>query len=184
MNDFNTLPGVLDLVWQRLSDGILDRHAAARTPVLATRGAAGAEARMVVLRAADRTAGHVDIHSDLRAAKVAELRAEPHAALLVWDGLALLQIRLRARFEVLSGPAVEPDWQASAPSSRTLYGGSPAPGAPLPHPSDHAPGPDRAAFAVLRGWLTEIETLHLRPDHHRRALFRAADGWAGSWRAP
>lgn len=184
MNDLSTLFTTLDTVWHRLHCGVTDRTAPAHQPVLATVGAEGAEARVVILRHADRAAGVIEVQSDLRAPKVAELIAEPHATLLIWDALTLLQIRLRARFEVISGAAAEDRWQVLSPSARTLYGGLPAPGAPIPYPSAHGTGPDRAVFAVLRGHLTAIETLHLRPDHHRRALFTAAGDWQGSWRAP
>ncbi|MBK1635556.1 pyridoxamine 5'-phosphate oxidase family protein [Rhodovulum adriaticum] len=184
MSDISTLPGTLDTVWQRLFDGVVNRTLPAHTPVLATTGPEGPEARMVVLRAVDRQAGTVEFYSDLRAEKVAQLQADPRATLLIWDAQALLQIRLRARFDVIAGDAAEPQWQALSPPSRTLYGGSPPPGAPLGTPADHCNGPDRAAFAVLRGTLDRIETLLLRPDHHRRAVFTAADGWLGGWRAP
>lgn len=184
MNDLSSLPATLETVWHRLHVGVTNRQAIAHQPVLATAGPEGAEARMVILRAANRPDAVLEFYSDLRATKVDELMAQPRASILIWDAPALLQIRLRARIEVLSGEAVEDRWQAIHGPGRTLYGGTPEPGAPLSVPAAHTPGPDRAAFAVLRAHLTEIETLHLRPDHHRRALFTAANAWQGGWRAP
>ncbi|HDR27490.1 pyridoxamine 5'-phosphate oxidase family protein [Rhodovulum sp.] len=179
-----TLSGTLDAVWAQLARGASDRDAPARHPVLATAGRSGGEARMVVLRSADRDGARVEIHTDRRSAKVGELVAEPRASLLVWDPAQRLQIRLRARFEVLAGEAVAPLWQALPGAARALYGGRPAPGTPIPEPGDHIADPAAHAFCVLRGALSEIETLHLAKLGHRRTLFRAAEGWQGRWCAP
>lgn len=179
-----TLAGTLDAVWQQLERGATDRAAPARHPVLATAGRAGAEARMVVLRTARREAGLVELYADRRSAKVGELAAEPRASLLVWDPAERLQIRLRARFEVLAGAAVAALWDALPGAARALYGGRPAPGMPIQDPGDHVADPAAHAFCVLRGALCEIETLQLATLGHRRALFRAADGWTGRWCAP
>ena len=71
-------------VWARLTRGVHDRHAPARHPTLATVTPEGRpQARTVVLRAADKAAGTLDIHTDLRSAKVGDLRVTPFAALHV-----------------------------------------------------------------------------------------------------
>ena len=70
----------------RLTRGVLDRHAPARHPILATVSPDGRpQARTVVLRAADKTAGTLDTHTDLRSAKGTDLRANPFAALQVCE---------------------------------------------------------------------------------------------------
>jgi hypothetical protein len=181
MNDWwETLAATEDQVWHRLSRGVADRRAPARHPVLATVGQ-GAEARVVVLRGADRATGILRLHTDLASAKVSELRAEPRATLLIWEEAARLQIRLRVRVEVLTGPDVAADWARVPHPARGVYGASPAPGAPLANPHDASPGPDPARFAVLACHVHQIETLHLGKDLHRRARF--ADG-QGVWLAP
>lgn len=179
-----TLPGTLDEVWRQLELGVADRTAPARHPVLATAGGEGAEARMVVLRAADRARGTLEIHTDVRSGKVAELRAEKRASLHVWIPDAGLQIRLRCHVQILAGGAAAPYWDAVPVSARALYGGDPAPGQNIDRPDDHAAGADPACFCVLRGRLVEIETLQIAEPQHRRAVFRAAAGWEGTWRAP
>jgi pyridoxamine 5'-phosphate oxidase len=98
------LAGLHSEVWLRLTRGVHDRHAPARHPTLATVSPDGRpQARTVVLRAADKAAGTLDIHTDLRSAKVADLRATPFAALHVWDAAAHLQLRLEAQFTLLTG---------------------------------------------------------------------------------
>ena len=77
-------------VWTRLTRGVHDRHAPARHPTLATVTPKGRpQARTVVLRAAYKAAGTLDIYTDLRPAKVRDLRVTPFAALEVWDTSAL-----------------------------------------------------------------------------------------------
>ena len=76
-------------VWTRLTRGVHDRHAPARHPTLATVTPEGKpQARTVVLRAANKTTGTLDIHTDLGSAKVEDLRVTPFAALHVWDSSA------------------------------------------------------------------------------------------------
>lgn len=166
---FANLESTLDEVWQRLTRGVAVRRAPARHPVLATVGADGAEARVVVLRAADREAGTLTIHTDSASGKVTELRKTPGATLLVWDEEAKLQIRLRATVDITEGDA---EAFARLPDpARANYGGTPAPGTPIPEPGAHDPAPDARRFTVLVAHIREIETLHLGTPH-RRARFR------------
>jgi hypothetical protein len=182
---YSELAATFDAVWRELAQGVVDRHAAARHPALATVGRdGGGEVRTVVLREADREAARVAFHTDAAAIKVDEIRAAPRVALLVWNAHDRLQIRLRATAAVHTGAAVADIWGGLTAAERANYGGSPAPGTPIAAPDDHAAGADARRFAVVQGALDEIETLHLGPDRHRRARFTAADGWRGTWLAP
>lgn len=197
----DSLPGIHDRVWQTLSRGVADRHAPARHLAFATVAPDGApQVRTVVLRAADRTAATIDIHTDLRSAKIAALGADPRAEALVWDPRAHLQIRLSGPVAILTGPAVAPLWSRIPDTARVSYGNTPGPGVPIPGPLDHGPGDGTAVFAVLRMAIARIDALHLG-DRHRRAHFAkadaqpdgwvdaqpdakpvgSADGWAGGW---
>jgi pyridoxine/pyridoxamine 5'-phosphate oxidase len=177
-------PGrLLEAAWQRLGRGVADRRAAARHPVLATQGRdGGGEARVVVLRAARRAEGRLEVHTDAASTKVAELAAEPRATLLVWDARAQLQLRLRARVTAEPGPAAA--WARMPQSARLAYGGSPPPGAEIPAPEAYAPAAEPDRFTCLACHLTEIEVLELGRDRHRRAVFRRDADWAGRWLAP
>lgn len=171
-------------VWTRLSRGVHDRHAAARHPTLATIGTDGLpQARTVVLRAAEKSAATLDIHTDIHSAKVAELRANPRAALHVWDAAPHLQIRIEAEVEILSGTGVTDIWDRVPEASRLAYGSTPAPGQPIEHALAYAKSPDPDAFGVLRLSVQAMDAVHLGPDH-RRARFIRDDGWAGQWLAP
>lgn len=171
-------------VWRRLTRGVHDRHAPARHPTLATVTSDGRpQARTVVLRAANKAAGTVDIHTDLRSAKVRELRAAPFAALHVWDASAHLQLRLEAHVTLLTGIDVAAIWAAVPEASRVSYGSIPAPRQPIAQALDYTKAYDAAAFAVLRLQISAIDALHLGPNH-RRAKFDRGTDWAGVWLAP
>lgn len=178
------LPSLHAQVWTRLTRGVHDRHAPARHPTLATIGTDGMpQARTVVLRAVDTTAATLDIHTDLNSAKVVELRADPRAALHVWDSSPHLQMRIEAEVTILSGAKVADIWARVPEASRLAYGSRPAPGQPIEDALGYDKSPDPAAFAVLRLSVQAIDALHLGTDH-RRARFVRADEWAGQWLAP
>jgi pyridoxamine 5'-phosphate oxidase len=179
-----SLPTTLDQVWLRLIRGVADRKADARHPTLATAGAMGPEARIVVLRQADRSLATIAVYTDLRSAKISDLLQEPRASLLIWEQKTRLQIRLRVRVEVKSGEAATDQWQRVPDTARTVYGSQPAPGTPVNKPEQLILQSDFTAFAVLVCHIREIETLYLGGDLHRRARFCADNGWTGSWLAP
>lgn len=171
-------------VWRHLTRGVHDRHAPARHPTLATVSPDGRpQARTVVLRAADKTAGTLDIHTDLRSAKVMDLRATPFAALHVWDTSAHLQLRIEARVTILTGHDVAATWQGVPEESRGAYGSTPAPGQPIAQALGYTKAADPACFAVLRLRVSTVDALHLGPNH-RRARFDRDNDWAGTWLAP
>jgi pyridoxamine 5'-phosphate oxidase len=171
-------------VWERLIRGVHDRRAAARHPTLATVAPDGLpEARTVVLRAANATTASLDVHTDVRSAKVTSLRANPRAVLHVWDTSAHLQLRIEATAEILTGDAVAEIWARVPEPSRQSYGTMPAPGHPISDALAYNKHADPEAFAVLRFSVQAIDALHLGP-HHRRARFERSRGWAGQWLAP
>lgn len=172
------------LAWTRLARGVADRHAAARHPTLATVRPDGApDLRTAVLRAADPQAATLDIHTDLRSPKAAQIAADPRVALHVWDERARLQVRIAASAAILTGDDVAEQWSRVPAASRMSYGSDPAPGMPIPAALDYRPGGDPAAFAVMRLSVVRMDLLHLGPQH-RRAAFSRSDGWAGCWLAP
>jgi hypothetical protein len=175
------LAATLAAAWDTLEAGTRDRAAPARHIVLATTGPHGPEARLLVLRAIDRAAGTLTLWTDTATAKAAQLAEDPRAALLVWDPDARVQVRLRAGIALRPGTPAE--WSALPESARTLYGGVPAPGAPIQSPDAHTISPDPTRFTILTASIDEIETLRLATPHER-ARFTRADGFTGCWLAP
>ncbi len=171
-------------LWARLSRGVHDRHAPARHPTLATVGAEGLpQARTVVLRAADARAGTLHLYTDRQSAKVAELQANPLAALHVWDPSAHLQIRIEAQVAIQTGADVANTWARIPEPSRYAYSSTATPGRPIPEALAYSKTPDPTSFALLCLTVRAIDALHLGPDH-RRARFERADEWAGQWLVP
>jgi len=175
------LAATLATAWATLESGPADRAAPARHIVLATTGAQGPEARILVLRSTDRTAGTLTLWTDAATDKARHLAKDPRAALLVWDPEARFQIRLRGRVALRRGTPA--DWDALPEAARTLYGGTPAPGQAIPSPEAHTATADPARFTILTATIHEIETLRLA-DPHERARFIRAEGFAGRWLAP
>jgi pyridoxamine 5'-phosphate oxidase len=179
-----SLDGLYAQVWARLVRGVADRRAPTRHPTLATVSPDGwPEARTVVLRAADSVTATLDLHTDLRSAKVVALQSTPRAALHIWDQSAHLQIRLTADVTILSGDSVAATWAKVPETSRRAYATTPAPGQMIPTALDYQAGPDQTFFAVLRCKVQAMDILHLGPEH-RRASFDRASGWVGSWLSP
>ncbi|OSQ48987.1 pyridoxamine 5'-phosphate oxidase family protein [Marivita geojedonensis] len=184
MSDPNDLAAFLDLGWQRLTRGVADRRAAARHPVFATVSPDGLpEARTVVLRAASRSTGSVEVHTDGGSDKITSLRANPHAQLMIWDEKAKLQIRLSTTVTVHQGPEVADKWQTVPDGSRMAYGASPKPGTPIPNAHAYEKLASRDWFTVLSCRIDKIELMQL-VEPHRRAVFQASDAWQGEWRVP
>jgi pyridoxine/pyridoxamine 5'-phosphate oxidase len=186
MNEwFTTLDGLWDENWRQLEAVAHDRRSAARHTVLSTTGLTGApQSRITVLRDANRAAGTVAVHTDKTTTKVAEIRADPRAALHLWQVEEDLQIRLRGHIEIAEGEAVRDLWARVPDGSRTSYGVEPAPGTPIPASDAYTRIVNPDHFAVLTLVVENVDIVHLSADYHRRALFSRADGWAGQWLAP
>ena len=178
-----SLSGLLDLAWSRIEAGVKDASAPARNLAMATATPDGPAVRTMVLRGADREACALEVQTDAASAKVAELAADPRAALLVWDERASLQVRMRVRVEVVAGAEADGAWDRVPEEARFNYGGAPEPGRPIPDPEAYEPGAERARFAVLRCHVLAIEALLLE-EPTLRALYRREDGLAGAWLAP
>ncbi len=138
------------------------------------------QVRTVVLRGFDAAARVLTVHSDLRAAKVAALRANPGVALHVWDDGAQVQVRVDGTATISANDALaQAEWARLHEGSRAAYTQRPVPATPLEDPADVPHVDDAAAFtqfAVLRISLDKLEWLHLAREGQRRASFTWRDG--------
>lgn len=182
-------------IWKELVRATRDRHHAWRTPVLATATPDGSvSARTVVLRKVNVSgaSGTLEIYTDRRSGKVAELSEQPNACLVFWSARLNWQLRVRAKFSIhTDGSYVQSLWQAVRQTRAAGdYLGLNAPGSPLPladdghgasdiqqtadaEPADH--------FSVLVAEVCEIDWLELGRANHRRARI-AGSQW--QWLAP
>jgi pyridoxine/pyridoxamine 5'-phosphate oxidase len=195
-----TPESILAAAWARLV------RAAARPaedwhwPVLASVDARNperpaADARIVVLRAADPRSGELEFHGDARTHKLAQLRAAPDACLVFHDRRRELQLRAWGEARVHVGDArARRAWDALAASSRRAYLAPRTPGEPIDAPDPNLPEafvarlpdatesePGFARFAAVAVRVHRLEWLALDRAGHRRLRFERDD--AGEWSA-
>ena len=140
----------------------------------------------------------LDLLSDGRSAKAAELRHQPAVELCWLLPRARCQFRLRGSVTPLTGRQMldqtldepldhewnqerERHWRALTPPARALWGWPP-PGTPLdPRSSFPAELPETAPlpehFLLLRVALQQVELLELSGVPHQRRRWCAASGW-------
>jgi len=90
---------------------------------------------------------------------------------------ARLQVRARCRFGLAGEEETDAIWRSLGAGARRAYGGSPAPGAPLDAPGDHAAEPEAARFRAICGAVDRFDVLYLGADRHRRAVFMRDDAF-------
>ncbi|MEB3270698.1 MAG: pyridoxamine 5'-phosphate oxidase family protein [Synechococcus sp.] len=127
----------------------------------------------------------LDLLSDGRSAKAAELAREPAVELCWLLPRARCQFRLRGR--CLSLPQQQEQrqrqhhWQALSGAGRALWSWPP-PGEPLDQQADFPPflppeAPLPAHLLLLRIGLDQVELLELGDHPHRRRRWRQRSGW-------
>ena len=176
-------------IWKELSRATSDRHHAWRTPVLATANSDySVNARTVVLRNANQLEGQLQIFTDARSPKVAEITGASNAVFVFWSSRLSWQLRVRVIISLITtGPTVDALWQrvkqsASAGDYLTLT----PPGSLLnsdasisPKSTDIALG--ESHFAILNAQVIEMDWLELSSAGHRRAKI-TTDTW--EWLTP
>jgi hypothetical protein len=192
-----TLDAVWADLWSRLERGVTQRTDAFHACTLATVGEDGADARIVVLRHADRERAQLRFHTDRRSAKLAQLTQDARVCLLFHGQAMQLRLRGTARIEQ-DGALGDAAWAATGFMSRLCYLTEAAPGTPSAEPISglasalmgaQAPlaltEPGRAHFALVTVEVQAIDWLQLFASGQRRAGFsRSGAGWMGNWLVP
>ena len=113
---YDDLEGSCAHAWALLARGVKDRHSPFHTPGLATVSPEGLpEIRTVVLRGCDPQTRNLRFHTDTRSAKIADMQKQPQAALHFYDPGGKIQLRVRARLELLTGEAYTSAWDKTRP---------------------------------------------------------------------
>lgn len=172
--------------WTLLAQGAANAAEDCHWPVLASVAApSAADARVVVLRRADRARGELEVHSDARAHKLVQLHAAPGACLVFHDRRRGLQLRAWGEAAIHVGdPVARRAWDALAPSTHRTYLAPRAPGEATEVPDPNRPEgladalpdaaraePGFAHFAAIVLHVQRLEWLELDRDGHRRARF-------------
>jgi pyridoxamine 5'-phosphate oxidase len=186
-----TLESILAAAWTGLERGAASAAEDWHWPVLASVEACSpaADARVVVLRRAERTLRELEVHSDARAHKLVQLHAHPRACLVFHDRRRQLQLRAWVHATVHAGdPTARRAWDRLPGSSHRTYLAPRTPGEPTPAPDPNLPSdlraalPDRteaepgfARFAALVLRVQRLEWLRLDRTGHQRARFEWSD---------
>ena len=193
----NGLADALDTAWRLLVRAAADRRSPMHTPVVATIADGVPDARVMVLRAADRATASLRFHTDARSPKCAGLDGAPVTVLAYHPGEAI-QLRSGGTARIdRDSAAADAIWAQATPFARRCYLVGAAPGTPLAAAGSGLPGwvagrkpaeaelvPARPNFALVHIDIARIDWLHLAQGGHARAVFCAADGWAGEWCVP
>ena len=186
-----TEPEIRQRIWLELQRATHDRHHEWRVPVLATVGADHLpQARTVVLRQADARLHTLQIYTDSRSPKVAELLEAPDVVLVFWSKRLGWQLRVQAVASVQhSGPEVDAVWnRVSQSAAAGDYLAASAPGDALHNTSDAGAVNTAESrlqavhhLAIITAQVQVIDWLELARSGHRRAAL-TPDGW--EWRVP
>ncbi|PDS80536.1 pyridoxamine 5'-phosphate oxidase family protein [Rhizobium sp. L43] len=137
------------------------------------------QARMVVLRRADRSLRLLEFHTDMRSPKWRELSANPHATVLGFCAQTRLQFRLQGTVERHAAGSNQANaaWDKLSAWTGMTYAGGP-PGdelgfdaideAALPKPVDAAKGKPHFGLLIFRA--RALDWFQLRSQGNRRAL--------------
>ena len=186
-NDFyEDLDGALERSWRLLEEAIHDPTSPVRTPVLISVSTDGlAQGRTVVLRGINRQQRQLQIYTDVRSAKVAQLRAQPACTLVAYQPNPMMQLRLGNDAIVNHNNAITHQAWAMMPGpNRCNYLTDPDPGSISVQATDGRPVINAESvptndeyeiaythFSVIVFTINELEWLYLPLRGHRRAQF-------------
>ena len=147
----------------------------------------GPQVRTVVLRAADPAAAWIRFHTDIRSPKIEEIRRQPRVALLGYDPVFKLQVRMDAIVAIHhKDPLSRQGWERTPPHSRALYASKRVPGEALKQdvvypahpPINDLDDPAYNHFALVHCAIEVIDLLELDTEGHRRGtLVRTQGSW-------
>ena len=198
---YDDLAGTLERSWRLLETAVADPASPARTPVLISVDADGlAQGRTVVLRDFNRQQRQLKVYTDVRSAKVAQLRAQPNCTLVGYQPDPMIQLRLNTRAVIHHDNELTRDaWTVMPGPNRCNYLTDPDPGSLSVEPTDGRPVITAESvptqkeneiayshFSVIVFTVNELEWLYLPRRGHRRAQFiwDEADSLQSHWLIP
>ncbi|MHC4413729.1 MAG: pyridoxamine 5'-phosphate oxidase family protein [Planctomycetota bacterium] len=183
--------------WARLEEAADSPSHPMRLIILATIAADGTpDARMMVLRGANRQSGRIWFYTDRRSEKVTHLRDRPSVCAVAYDRHNGVQLRLRGNAVIHDTNSLAAQhWEHTSSVLRWLYASPDAPGLPLRQPDPRimsmkqdmnsgVPDNARGNFAVIEIVVKSIEWHQVCEADQRRAILHAATAWAVQPLAP
>jgi len=171
-------------VWNVLREGATKRKSPFHTFTLATiNDESEPDARTVILRVTDETQRIIACQGDIRSPKFHQIRHHSAVVAVFYSVPDRRQIRLRGVAEIRHEDThTEARWSQMYPMSREVYRTPFAPGELLSGDSSPISDPvplEQAYhhFATIQIKITEIDTLFLSADGHRRTRFDCSTGY-------
>lgn len=171
---------VLDSIWQELQAATTQRTGFTLAALATVTATGQPRARSVILRDFASTPERIWFATDVRSAKIAEIRARPEVALTLYDAAADTQLRAEGRATIIEDDDERRRaWQTLAPHSKQLYADPAVPGAPLDaaQQEDHRTAFERFAWVSIE--LDRLDWLDLSSQPQQRWQFhRKKRTWA------
>jgi general stress protein 26 len=190
------LEDVGDRAWTGLARGADDPAHPLHLLTLATVSVDGRpSARLMVNRGADGERGLVWFHTDAASPKTSELRANPWACVVGWDGASGVELRLAGSVALRTDDAVaDRHWEQWSRQALWVYEQGTASGAPGAQPDLRLPrdreqiahrltARSRAGFVVVEVRVETVDWLEVEAGGsvQRRAVMRRSEGWEARW---
>ena len=180
--DFNEIK---KKIWLMLDDAITNRASQFRIPTFICGDQSEFDGRIVVLRKSDQKDKIIQFHSDIRSDKIEKLKKNPKAAMLFYDKVEKIQVRLKVQCVVNHNNEITKDsWSKTQHISRKCYLVDNGTGTESDIPtSGLKPELDNFEFTmeqseegyknftVIQCKVKSIEWLYLAAKGHRRAKF-------------
>lgn len=193
------LPRLERLIWQELSLASQPSDHPWRLVNLATVEDNQPQQRIVVLRDLNEAARQLIVQTDLRSAKIEQIRQQPRVCWLFYHWDYRVQLTAHGQATIHTNDALaDRQWEATELSSRGLFLAPFPPGSAASQPSinlpahlaGHAPTAAEAEegrqnFAAIVGEVESLDLLVIQKAGNVRARW-TWDGscWSGTWRHP
>ncbi len=195
----NNSPQLVTEIWNELLRAVPQRRDPFHSPVVASAGTHGVDARVVILRRVTPERRELTFHTDIRGQKIADFQQTPELAWVFYDPARKLQIRAKGTLRVHTQDDItRAAWETTKLMSRRAYLTEFGSGTVLDQPQsglspemeDRSPTlaeseAGYANFAVCVTTVTRLERLHLAARGHQRAVFNwNVEKFEGAWLAP
>ena len=183
----------LAATWLALAEATTRRTGSTLAALATVDATGGPQLRSVILRACDPDAGTLGFATDVRSAKVRDLRTEPRVAVTVYDDATGVQLRLSGRAAVVTDPDERRRrWSALGAHTRRGYATPTAPGTPRAEAGTDATvagDEDEDAWFERFAWVEvhvdAVDRLDVSAEPQERiVLVRHGAAWTGGPVAP
>ena len=183
----------LQAIWHKLTHAVSERSPFTLMQLASVAENAQPKIRTIVLRDFSFAPASLLFTTDVRSAKVQEMRDNPQVSLLGWDAENSFQLRLEGKADCVDeGELRRTVWQKLRPAAQQLFYSPDSPGEILDDPNALRSGHASASladppenFALIRIMIERVESLDVGSDPHQRCEFLLqAHGWTGRWLVP